>query len=224
MASKKEKKRQRLRAAERAEAEAADTQVEGLWVNESGRSYVGQHGIEGYAQVTTLRLVWPRGGGRQQVHPDDIRKLPAGALAADASRHVSVSPFDARPVYTPRTQRCPTCREAFTFTAEEQRHWYEVLQIPIQAVARTCRACRRADRQKKRANDAMGVALAELAAAPGAPEAGLAVARATLSLREAGGGGDLARAIGLARKAARSEALVEAAAELLDGLLALRGG
>ncbi|MFT4628086.1 MAG: hypothetical protein ACI8PZ_006780 [Myxococcota bacterium] len=57
-----------------------------------------------------------------------------------------------------------------------------------------------------------------------APEAGLAVARATLSLREAGGGGDLARAIGLARKAACSEALVEAATEVLEGLLVLRGG
>ncbi len=223
MPSKKDKKRRRKAAKARAAQQEAEGRRQGVWIHrETGANYVGDYEGADYERVAEVRLVWPRGGGRQIVHQDDRARLPAGALAADSSRHMSVSIFDARPVYTTITQRCRTCGKVFVFSADEQRFWYEELQIPIQVGPGTCRACRRLERQAKAANQEMAEVLAALREHPDDPDAALAVAATTVRMRRAGGGGDLARAIGLARKAARSAAHASQAVQVLEDLYELR--
>ena len=50
--------------------------------------------------------------------------------------------------YADLERRCP-CGGTFTFSAKEQRHWYETLGFFIDSTARTCKPCRKTARQRK---------------------------------------------------------------------------
>jgi len=93
-----------------------------------------------YLLAARVRLQPPRHGSRREVHPDDRHRLPVGAIAATTHRHVSYS-NSWRPIYTTMRSRCSICDQPYTFTAREQRHWYEELQIPIECVRVACTSC-----------------------------------------------------------------------------------
>ncbi len=70
------------------------------------------------------------------------------ALAADASKqNYSTCP---RYWYVDARLRCRRCEKKFTFAAEEQRNWYEVLGFYVDSWPRRCQECRRALREEKR--------------------------------------------------------------------------
>ena len=88
--------------------------------------------------------------------------LRAGrALAADVRRqHLGMgTPFAA---YVARPFRCEDCRAESAFSPEEQRHWFEELGFLIWVYPKQCAACRAARRRKKRANQLLAEALANL--------------------------------------------------------------
>ena len=150
--------------------------------------------------------------------PDHSSPLPTGAIAADPTRQIATGMHVRRPYYTTTSDHCRSCGAPFEFTAEEQRHWYEVLQIPIERVRIICKPCGVAERRLKAANTAMGAALQALRDSPKAAPEQLAVAAVTLELHLAGGGGDIPQARGLARKAERVPELAEQARVVLDAL------
>ncbi|WP_438015124.1 zinc-ribbon domain containing protein [Sorangium sp. So ce315] len=144
------------------------------------------------------------------LHPDDVRKLPRGAVRADVSRQVFGM---GGPVlfYVDRQRRCRTCGEDFVFRATEQRYWYETLRFLIDADAVDCARCRREIRQGKARAAQHAEAVAAAHARPDDARAQLTLAASTCALREHAGGGDVDAGIAAARRALRlNPSLVEA--------------
>ena len=86
-------------------------------------------------------------------YPGQEREVvPGTAIAADASRQIRATV----PVthYYDLDTVCRDCGRHFIFFAEEQKYWYEELQLPLEADAVRCCDCRRQLRaiadQKKR--------------------------------------------------------------------------
>lgn len=54
--------------------------------------------------------------------------------------------------YFDKTRTCTDCGEDFTFTKEEQRHWYEELQFVVFSVPNQCMTCRKERRHARNLN------------------------------------------------------------------------
>ncbi len=54
--------------------------------------------------------------------------------------------------YADFTRSCRGCREEFTFSAEDQRFWYEELASSSDTAAARCRTCRRAEQAQRQAH------------------------------------------------------------------------
>ena len=55
----------------------------------------------------------------------------------------SMSCYRRRPYFQDADFVCTDCKQHFTWTAEEQRHWYEQLHGSIYSTAARCQTCRR---------------------------------------------------------------------------------
>jgi transcription elongation factor Elf1 len=85
----------------------------------------------------------------------DELKMPPGALRANGSKQVSRSVMPmSRPWYVDQKFICQTCGTLKTWTATQQRWWYEVAGGEIESTAIQCRACR----QKKQSINAAATA------------------------------------------------------------------
>lgn len=51
--------------------------------------------------------------------------------------------------YITKEMHCQTCKKEFTFTAEDQRFWYEDLYFNYDSYPKNCLSCRKDTRQKK---------------------------------------------------------------------------
>jgi hypothetical protein len=51
--------------------------------------------------------------------------------------------------YITKEMNCETCKKDFTFTAEDQRFWYEDLYFNYSSYPKNCLSCRKETRQKK---------------------------------------------------------------------------
>ncbi len=78
-------------------------------------------------------------------------KLSRFGIVADPSRqsYGMGGPFR---FYADFTRTCRECRDEFTFSAEDQRFWYEELSASSDAAAARCRTCRRAERAHRQAH------------------------------------------------------------------------
>ena len=141
-------------------------------------------------------------GHRREPAGGEPPERRSGALPADMSRqrHVSFSPDVKRTHYRDRSKRCADCGEDFVFSASEQKHWYEVLQIPVEVAAKRCRACRAARRAAVVAQEALERAAAR-ARSSTAPGDQLDYAAALAGHIEHVGGGDPDKVIAAARRA-----------------------
>jgi hypothetical protein len=72
-----------------------------------------------------------------------IKQRPKGAIKADLTKHSPHNSYSPPMWYVNEHQKCVECGAEFTFTAKQQQHWFEVLQIPIHVIANRCAACRR---------------------------------------------------------------------------------
>ena len=61
----------------------------------------------------------------------------------------STPDFVDREFYVDRPFRCKDCEKAEVWTASQQKWWYEVAKGDVWTVAIRCRACRRAERDRK---------------------------------------------------------------------------
>lgn len=82
--------------------------------------------------LTDDRLHWRYGGERI---------IPGTGIPALTSRQ-SRSMFPL-PVYFDVDSKCRDCGRRFLFFAAEQKHWYETLEIPLEASCVRCPECRR---------------------------------------------------------------------------------
>ncbi len=90
------------------------------------------------AQLKTMKRLL----GWSPAFPDDgTRMVPGTAVAADVARQTPATV----PVthYYDIDKVCRDCRRRFIFFAEEQKHWYEELEFPLDADAVRCAPCRK---------------------------------------------------------------------------------
>jgi Probable zinc-ribbon domain len=79
----------------------------------------------------------------KQYHEYRLKEMPPGAIQADLTQHRAHGSYSPPMWYVDKHGRCLDCGCEFTFSAQEQKHWYEVLHIPIYAGPGHCRACRK---------------------------------------------------------------------------------
>lgn len=128
--------------------------------------------------------------------------LPRGAVRGDITRQ-KYGLGTPQYYYIDIRRDCVQCREPFVFAAAEQKHWYETLGFHMESKAIRCPGCRRQRRNAAALNTALSSAKDDLRKNPGDPLAHLAVATATVALRQKLGRGNIQQAIAAARKAKR---------------------
>ena len=143
--------------------------------------------------------------------PDYKPKLPTGAVPGDVAAQVLCRGHHIpRYFYVDEERTCRQCGESFTFTAKEQKFWYERLKFNYHSSAVRCPACRKTKRTEKALRAEMADLLRRLDESPEDPAALVELARATVQYRRRAGEGDLERAIGACRKARRLASAGEA--------------
>ncbi len=71
------------------------------------------------------------------------QKMPPGALRANLAKQISRCAMPKlKPWYVDQKFKCQTCGTLKTWTATQQRWWYEVAGGEIESTAIQCRACR----------------------------------------------------------------------------------
>jgi len=74
--------------------------------------------------------------------------MPAGAIKADLTQHAPHNSYSPPMWYADKQRKCAECGLEFTFTARQQKHWFEVYKIPIHVIASRCVTCRRKRRRE----------------------------------------------------------------------------
>ena len=70
--------------------------------------------------------------------------LPAGAVPADTSKQIPVSPYGStKEFYVDIAFKCSDCGSDETWTGEQQKWFYEVAKGSLYATAKRCRECRK---------------------------------------------------------------------------------
>jgi hypothetical protein len=95
-----------------------------------------------------------KGGRRRRAELRAMREAIAkgvsvdpGQLAPDGS--YSRPDFVARGYYVDKPFECQHCGEPQTWTAAQQKWWYEVAKGGVWTTARLCRPCRRRERERR---------------------------------------------------------------------------
>jgi hypothetical protein len=71
------------------------------------------------------------------------------ALAPDNRRYYAASSFVARGYYVDLPFECEKCGKPQTWTAAQQKWWYEVAKGGVFTTARLCRSCRQRERARR---------------------------------------------------------------------------
>ena len=80
---------------------------------------------------------------------EPLRRLPSGAVAADAQRLAHNNTYGPLPVfYVDRLFTCRDCGVEEVWTAKRQKWWYEQAQGSIYSTAVRCRVCRRIEQAR----------------------------------------------------------------------------
>lgn len=75
--------------------------------------------------------------------------MPSGAIAADISKQAPNGSYSPPLYYTDRDFQCADCDADETWTARQQKWYYEVAKGSIYGTAKRCRACRKKRRDAK---------------------------------------------------------------------------
>ncbi len=105
--------------------------------------------------------------------------------------------------YVDQEKVCVQCEQPFTFSAEEQKHWYETLRFWFDSVAIRCVSCRRRQRNLKAMHNQASAARRALRDDPDNPAHLIALAEGVVRRLELGGSGSLEPGIAAARRAQR---------------------
>ena len=130
--------------------------------------------------------------------------VPKGAVAGDVSKQVFCAAcHDPKYFYVDEAQSCLQCGSRFTFSAAEQKHWYETRQFNFGLVPIRCQNCRRQRRTEHALREQLARARQLTRDAPGDPSGHLALARAIVEYHERTGAGRLDDAVAAARRAGK---------------------
>ncbi len=128
--------------------------------------------------------------------------LPKGAVRGDIRKqHFCPICHVPKYYYEDINRRCIQCEAEFTFTAKEQKHWYEVLQFYPDSQAVRCTACRRRVRSEKALQRQLSRVKSGLKSNPENPALLLELAECLSEYRVKFGKGDPEEGIRAARKA-----------------------
>ena len=94
---------------------------------------------------------WSTAEGKQLQDDCCEHHMPAGAIRADLSKQAPNNSYGPPMWYADKQVKCRDCGQEFTWTAKAQQRWFEVLKMPIWAVAVRCVPCGRKVRLKKEA-------------------------------------------------------------------------
>ncbi|MFN7987826.1 MAG: zinc-ribbon domain-containing protein [Thermoanaerobaculia bacterium] len=145
------------------------------------------------------------GPGRLWVYDPDFRPpLPPGAVRGDPRKQLFCCDVPSY-FYVDLARTCRDCGAEFVFSAREQRHWYEVLGLRLDARAVRCLPCRRAWRRDRGISRALSDASRALAEGPLHAPAVLAYARAAVAHAERFGHAPLDAALAALRALLRSD-------------------
>lgn len=120
--------------------------------------------------VHVLMPSWMPVGWAVQAAKGRTLSWACGTCLARCTRHATranpkLQTFCDHPpylAYFDRDARCSDCGATFTFTAREQRYWYEQLKFWVQSHPKQCPSCRRARRNRSRANAQLAEIMAKL--------------------------------------------------------------
>jgi tetratricopeptide (TPR) repeat protein len=136
-----------------------------------------------------------------KVDPTFRPKIPPNAVVGD--------PTKQDPYYIPtyyyldQKETCIQCKKDFIFSGQEQKYWYEELQFGQFSAPIRCPHCRHIQRVIKSLNQRISELKPQLEADPKQAEAQLELASTMIRLFSLSRQGDLKRAVGAARQAAR---------------------
>ena len=89
---------------------------------------------------------WDPSRCTKECYDYEMRRMPAGAIAADMTKHAPHNSYGPLFWYQDRKFTCVDCGRREVWAAEDQQWWYEVARGPIYSKAIRCRACRKARR------------------------------------------------------------------------------
>jgi len=136
--------------------------------------------------------------------PDYAPPLPAGGVRGDVRRQDFCSACHVpKYFYVDEQRTCMQCCTEFTFSAREQKYWYEFLRFNFHSIAIRCPECRRKRRSEKALRQQIADAKRRLAHTPDDPSVLLDLAESIVQYRELTGRGDLNLAISASRRARR---------------------
>jgi tetratricopeptide (TPR) repeat protein len=138
---------------------------------------------------------------RWQYDPSFMPVLPRGAVAGDVSQQVFYEWHVPKYFYVDEARRCVQCDEQFTFSAKEQKYWYEVRKFNFRSTPIRCSKCRRLKRSEHALRQQIAHSRQAIEELPRDPSAYLALARAIVEYHERTSAGSLDDALAAARKA-----------------------
>ncbi len=140
-----------------------------------------------FGQIPMIQVVSPSGVSDLEYDLDYRPPLPPGAVRGEP--RVQVASFLRTPhyFYVDEVRHCVSCDRDFTFSAREQKYWYEQLRFRLNSIAIRCLDCRRKVRGETALRNAVERARAALAERPAEARISLGLAEAIVRLREQGG-------------------------------------
>jgi hypothetical protein len=146
--------------------------------------------------------------GKQSPHPWWVPdptfrpKVPPGAVPGDPSKQDFCSAHHLpKYFYVDEEKVCTQCAQPFTFTAHEQKFWYETLRFNFRSTAIRCQRCRRQRRNGRSLQHQLSAAIRLADEQPDDPIALVTLARATAEYFQYFGSGNLDRGIAAAHRA-----------------------
>jgi len=133
--------------------------------------------------------------------PSFVPELPPGAVAGDVSKQVFYEWYVPKYFYVNEARHCVQCGEQFTFTAKEQKYWYEVRKFNFRSIPIRCSKCRRLRRSEHALRQEIAHGRRAIEESPDDPSTHQALARAIVEYHERTGAGHLDDALAAARKA-----------------------
>ena len=121
------------------------------------------------AELRTLAH-WSTPKGRSLVDYYWGKPMPPGAIKADPAKQAPNNSYGPPMWYTDKKVRCRDCGQEFIWKAKAQQRWFEVLKMPIWAIAVRCVPC---GRKVRLAKEAQKRHMAQLAKGPKHPNVAL---------------------------------------------------
>jgi hypothetical protein len=129
-------------------------------------------------------------------------RIPPHAVLGDPSKQDFCSAHHLpKYFYVDEEKICVQCGQPFTFTAHEQKFWYETLSFNFRSTAIRCQRCRRQRRSGRSLQHQLTVALQLADEKPKDPVALVTLARSTAEYFQYFGSGNLDRGIAAAHRA-----------------------